>query len=82
MKNVFEIPVGSRQANTKEVKKKIRVVICVEGGNVVSIYASPEKAKELDIEVIDYDNLEAGGMTSKEASDYGLKATDGLKDVL
>ncbi len=62
--------------------KKTRIVICVEGGNVVSIYATPEKIKELDVEIVDYDNLEAGGMTSKEASDYGLKATDGLKDIL
>lgn len=61
--------------------KKIRVVVCVEGGNVVEAYADVLSAKDIDLEIVDYDNLEAGGMTTKESSDYGLKATDGLSDI-
>jgi hypothetical protein len=64
------------------MSKKIRVVVCVEGGNVVSVYTHPIEARNISVEVVDYDNLEADGMTMKEASDYGLKATDGMKNIL
>lgn len=64
------------------MSKKIRVVVCVEGGNVVSAYADKINAKDIDLEIVDYDNLEAEGKTREEATVIGLKATEGLKDIL
>lgn len=58
--------------------KKNRVVIHVEGGVVQEVYSNDP---DIDIELIDFDNMEAEGHSSKFRDVEFKRAIKGLKCV-
>jgi hypothetical protein len=60
-------------------EKKTRIVIVVDGGNVQDAYSTDP---ELEIELVDFDNLEADGKTRDERDLMSGNATAGLHGIV
>jgi len=61
-----------------ERKARTRVVVFVDGGNVQEVYSND---LGIDVEIVDFDNLEAEGKWSDERHEILDRATEGLDPV-
>lgn len=49
---------------------KSRVIVEVQGGRVAAVYAAPNIANRLDVDVMDYDFIKSGGCTKSEQTNH------------
>lgn len=63
--------------------KKLRIIIEVEGGIVQAVYANESLKGQLDIQVLDHDNLEAGDEDEfyKEQKKHALQLKEEIKHM-
>jgi hypothetical protein len=60
----------------EEKKEKTKIVIHVEGGNIQSVHTN--HIDDIEIQIVDYDNLEAEGKDASERLEIFCRAVSGL----